>query len=56
MKLSKYIEEEYGRNTSEFARQYGVSQTQARRWVVRDCKWLDGAVYCKVKEHKGRGE
>lgn len=53
MKLTDYINEQHKGNVSAFARSQDVGVTQAARWVKRGCKWIDGAVWCKVSKHKG---
>ena len=57
MKLTDYIKEHHNNNQSDFARSQGVSQSQARRWLKRNCVVIDGAVYCEVsKQVKSKGE
>ena len=51
MKLSKHIEEQHKGNTSAFARSQGVQQSQATRWLTRNCMVIDGVVYCQVSKH-----
>ncbi|HHZ94612.1 MAG TPA: hypothetical protein EYN67_03410 [Flavobacteriales bacterium] len=50
MKLTDYITEQYSDNTSAFARSQHVSESQARRWLKRNCVVIDGAVYCEVSK------
>jgi hypothetical protein len=50
MKLTEYIKEHHNNNQSDFARSQGVSQSQARRWLKRNCVVIDGAVYCEVSK------
>ncbi len=50
MKLIDYIKERHDNNQSDFARSQGVSQSQARRWLKRNCVVIDGAVYCEVSK------
>ena len=50
MKLTDYIKEHHNNNQSDFARSQGVSQSQARRWLKRNCVVIDGAVYCEVSK------
>ena len=50
MKLKEYITEHHDNNQSDFARSQGVSQSQARRWLKRNCVVIDGAVYCEVSK------
>ena len=52
MELSKYIKEYHNNNQSDFARSQGVSQSQARRWLKRNCLVIDGCVYCEVSKQK----
>lgn len=55
MKLNNYITEHHKGNTSSFARSQHVSESQARRWLKRDCMVIDGKVYCEVsKSNKKR--
>jgi hypothetical protein len=51
MKLINYIEVWHSGNTSAFARSQGVQQSQARRWLNRNCMVIDGVVYCQVSKH-----
>jgi len=56
MKLNDYITEQHNGNTSSFARSQHVSESQARRWLKRNCVVIDGAVYCEVsKQVKSKG-
>jgi len=50
MKLTNYIKEQHNGNTSAFARSQHVSESQARRWLKRNCVVIDGAVYCEVSK------
>lgn len=50
MKLNDYIAEQHSGNTSAFARSQHVSESQARRWLKRNCVVIDGAVYCEVSK------
>tara|TARA_R110001632_G_scaffold121991_2_gene234644 strand:+ start:941 stop:1129 length:189 start_codon:yes stop_codon:yes gene_type:complete len=57
MKLTNYIAEHHNGNTSAFARSQHVSESQARRWLKRNCMVVDGVVYCEVsKAKKGKGD
>ena len=54
MKLTDYIKEHHNNNQSDFARSQDVSQSQARRWLKRNCMVVYGVVYCEVsKQAKG---
>ena len=55
MKLTNYIKEHHNNNQSDFARSQGVSQSQARRWLKRNCVVIDGAVYCEVSKQTKSG-
>lgn len=49
MKLSKYIQENYGNNISAFARSQGVLPNQVNRWIKRGCEMRDkGELWCKI--------
>jgi hypothetical protein len=50
MKLTNYIAEHHGGNTSSFARSQHVSESQARRWLKRNCMVIDEVVYCEVSK------
>ena len=50
MKLTNYITEHHNSNTSSFARSQHVSESQARRWLKRNCVVIDGCVYCEVSK------
>jgi hypothetical protein len=50
MKLTNYIAVWYNGNTSSFARSQHVSESQARRWLKRNCMVIDGVVYCEVSK------
>jgi hypothetical protein len=50
MKLTNYIEVWHNGNTSAFARSQGVQQSQAVRWLNRNCMVIDGVVYCEVSK------
>jgi hypothetical protein len=50
MKLINYIETWHNGNTSAFARSQGVQQSQAVRWIKRNCMVIDGVVYCEVSK------
>ena len=52
MKLDNYIAVWHNGNTSAFARSQGVQQSQAARWLTRNCMVIDGVVYCQVSKHK----
>jgi hypothetical protein len=54
MKLNEYIKTHHNGNQSEFARSQGVSETQARRWLKRNCLVDDGVVYCEVSKQVKR--
>ena len=57
MKLNNYITEHHNGNTSYFARSQHVSESQARRWLKRNCMVVDGVVYCEVsKQNKINGD
>jgi hypothetical protein len=57
MKLTNYITEHHNGNTSAFARTQDVSESQARRWLKRNCMVIDGVVYCEVsKQDKINGD
>lgn len=52
--LNKHIQTHHNGNTSAFARTQDVSESQARRWLKRNCVVIDGTVYCEVsKQIKG---
>ena len=55
MNLIDYIKENHGGNTSAFARSQVVHQSQAVRWLNRNCMVIDGVVYCEVSKKK-KGE
>ncbi|MBL4795856.1 MAG: hypothetical protein JKY50_00425 [Oleispira sp.] len=48
--LSDKIETHHNGNQTTFAKSQGVSQSQARRWLKRNCVVIDGAVYCEVSK------
>ena len=50
MKLNEYIQTHHNGNNSDFARSQGVSETQVRRWLKRDCLVDNGVVYCEVSK------
>tara|TARA_R110000851_G_scaffold252748_1_gene405203 strand:+ start:252 stop:434 length:183 start_codon:yes stop_codon:yes gene_type:complete len=52
MKLNDYITECHNGNTSSFGRSQHVSESQARRWLKRNCMVVDGVVYCEVSKAK----
>ena len=60
--LNEHIDRHHNGNASSFARSQGVSQSQAGRWLKRNCVFIDGAVYCavskqvKLDKQKGEGE
>ena len=56
MKLDKYIKENHGDNISAFARSQGVQQSQASRWLKRNCVVINGAVYCEVSKQRKTDE
>ena len=48
--LATYIIDKHNSNTSAFARSQHVSESQARRWLKRNCMVIDGLVYCEVSK------
>ena len=48
--LTDHIKEHHNGNTSAFARSQGVHQSQAVRWLKRNCVVIDGTVYCEVSK------
>ena len=50
MKLKEYITEHHNGNQAAFARSQHVSESQARRWLKRNCVAIDGQVYCAVSK------
>ena len=60
--LKEHIDRHHNGNTSSFARWKGVGQSQAGRWLKRNCVVIDGEVYCeaskqvKLDKQKGEGE
>ena len=50
MKLTDCIETHHNGNISAFARSIGVQQSQAARWLKRNCMVIDGVVYCEVSK------
>jgi hypothetical protein len=56
MKLNEYIKTHHNGNQSEFARSQGVSETQARRWLKRNCLVDDGVIYCQVSKQVKSGD
>jgi len=48
--LNDRIESNHNGNTSAFARTQDVSESQARRWLKRNCVVIDGIVYCEVSK------
>ena len=56
MKLNDHIKAHHKGNQSGFARSQGVSETQARRWLKRNCVVIDGIVYCEVSKAKSKGD
>jgi hypothetical protein len=48
--LKEYIGTNHNGNTSSFARSQHVSESQARRWLKRNCIVIDGVVYCEVSK------
>ena len=56
MKLINYIQEHHNSNNSAFARSIGVSQHQVQRWLKRDCRVIDGKVYCQVSKANKKGD
>jgi hypothetical protein len=55
--LKDHIAKHHSGNTSAFARTQHVSESQARRWLKRNCMVIDGVVYCEVsKQDKINGD
>ena len=50
MNIKNYINENFKGNISEYARSIGKKRQQVDKWLKRDCKVIDGQVYCKVSE------
>tara|TARA_R110000851_G_C12780270_1_gene535237 strand:+ start:264 stop:593 length:330 start_codon:yes stop_codon:yes gene_type:complete len=48
--LNHHISQYHNGNTSSFARSQHVSESQARRWIKRNCMVVDGVVYCEVSK------
>ena len=48
--LKEHIERWHNDNQAAFARSQHVSESQARRWLKRDCVVIDGQVYCAVSK------
>jgi hypothetical protein len=56
-KLKDHISQHHNGNKSSFARSQYVSESQARRWLNRNCVVIDGVVYCEVsKSSKKKGD
>ena len=54
--LQLFITDKHNGNISAFARSIGVQQSQAARWLKRNCMVIDGVVYCEVsKANKNKG-
>jgi hypothetical protein len=55
--LNEYIDRHHKGITSRFARSQNVRESQARRWLKRNCVVIDGVVYCEVsKQNKMNGD
>ena len=50
MNLNEHIQTHHNGNTSAFARTQDVSESQARRWLKRNCVVIDGTIYCEVSK------
>ena len=55
MKLNEHIATHHKGNNSAFARSQGVSEVQVRRWLKRDCRVIDGKIYCEVSKQVKKG-
>lgn len=50
MNLNEHIQTHHNGNTSAFARTQDVSESQARRWLKRNCVVIGGTIYCEVSK------
>jgi hypothetical protein len=48
--VSTYITDKHNGITSRFARSQNVRESQARRWLKRNCVVIGGVVYCEVSK------